>query len=220
MNLHNAWDLLSEWMPQLLVAAVGTVRITAAAFVLAALLGLLLAFARQSRRRWVSRSAFVYIEVIRGIPALTLLFLLYFGLTSAGIVLFAFQAAVLGLGLNGAAYLAEVYRAGLEAIHAGQREAGQSVGLTTVQTVRYIVLPQAIRVVLPPLANYLISLLKETSIAALIAAPELTMRSRDLSSEYFMPMEIYLVTGLMYFLMAFPLSRMARRLEVRMARRG
>jgi len=218
MNLSNAQELLGEWLPELIEAAFGTLRITAVAFVVAALVGLLLAFARLSRRRWLSRSAFVYIEIIRGMPALTLLFLLYFGLASGGIVLQAFQAAVLGLGLNGAAYLAEVYRAGLEAIHAGQREAGQSIGMTSLQTTRYIVLPQAMRVVLPPLANYAIALLKETSIASLIAAPELTNRARDLASEYFMPMEIYLVSGAIYFVMAFPLSRAARLLERRMAR--
>ena len=218
MTWARAPELLAEWLPQLLVAAGGTLRITAAAFVLAATLGLLLAFARLSRRRLLSRAALVYIEVIRGVPALTLLFLLYFALAAGGIVLYAFQAAVVGLGLNGAAYLAEVYRAGLEAIHAGQREAAQSVGMTAPQTMRYIMLPQAMRVVLPPLMNYLIALLKETSIASLIAAPELTNRARDLSSEYFMPMDIYLVTGLIYFLMAFPLSRAAKRLEARMAR--
>lgn len=218
MNLARAQELLGEWLPQLMVAAGGTLRITAGAFVLASLVGLLLAFARLSRHRWLSRAALVYIEVIRGIPALTLLFLLYFALAAGGIVMYAFQAAVVGLGLNGAAYLAEVYRAGLEAIHAGQREAAQSVGMTSVQAMRYIVLPQAMRVVLPPLVNYLIALLKETSIASLIAAPELTNRARDLSSEYFMPMDLYLLTGLIYFLMAFPLSRAARYLEARMAR--
>ena len=218
MTWARAPELLAEWLPQLFVAAGGTLRITAAAFVLAATLGLLLAFARLSRRRLLSRAALVYIEVIRGVPALTLLFLLYFALAAGGIVLHAFQAAAVGLGLNGAAYLAEVYRAGLEAIHAGQREAAQSVGMTAPQTMRYIMLPQAMRVVLPPLMNYLIALLKETSIASLIAAPELTNRARDLSSEYFMPMDIYLVTGLIYFLMAFPLSRAAKRLEARMAR--
>jgi His/Glu/Gln/Arg/opine family amino acid ABC transporter permease subunit len=218
VNLARAQELLGEWLPQLMVAAGGTLRITAGAFVLASLVGLLLAFARLSRHRWLSRAALVYIEVIRGIPALTLLFLLYFALAAGGIVMYAFQAAVVGLGLNGAAYLAEVYRAGLEAIHAGQREAAQSVGMTSVQAMRYIVLPQAMRVVLPPLVNYLIALLKETSIASLIAAPELTNRARDLSSEYFMPMDLYLLTGLIYFLMAFPLSRAARYLEARMAR--
>jgi polar amino acid transport system permease protein len=218
MNLARAQELLADWLPQLLVAAGGTLRITGAAFVLASLAGLLLAFARLSRRRWVASAALVYIETIRGVPALTLLFLLYFALAAGGIVLHAFQAAVVGLGLNGAAYLAEVYRAGIEAIHAGQREAAQSVGMTSVQAMRYIVLPQAMRVVLPPLVNYLIALLKETSIASLIAAPELTNRARDLSSEYFMPMDLYLLTGLLYFLMAFPLSRAARVLEARMAR--
>ncbi len=218
MTWARAPELLASWLPQLLVAAGGTLRITAAAFVLAATAGLLVALARRSRRRWLSGAALVYIEIIRGVPALTLLFLLYFALAAGGIVLHAFQAAAIGLGLNGAAYLAEVYRAGLEAIHAGQREAAQSVGMTAPQTMRYIMLPQAMRVVLPPLVNYLIALLKETSIASLIAAPELTNRARDLSSEYFMPMDIYLVTGLIYFLMAFPLSRAAKRLEARMAR--
>ncbi len=218
MTWARAPQLLEQWLPQLLVAAGGTLRITAAAFALAATAGLLVAFARMSRRRWLAGAALVYIEVIRGVPALTLLFLLYFALAAGGIVLHAFQAAAIGLGLNGAAYLAEVYRAGLEAIHAGQREAAQSVGMTAPQTMRYILFPQAMRVVLPPLVNYLIALLKETSIASLIAAPELTNRARDLSSEYFMPMDIYLVTGLIYFLMAFPLSRAAKRLEARMAR--
>ena len=218
MNLARAQEFLGEWLPQLLVAAGGTLRITAGAFVLASLMGLLLAFGRLSRRGWLARASLIYIETIRGVPALTLLFLLYFALASAGIVMHAFQAAVVGLGLNGAAYLAEVYRAGIQSIHAGQREAAQSVGMNWAQTMRYIMLPQAMRVVLPPLVNYLIALLKETSIASLIAAPELTNRARDLSSEYFMPMQLYLLTGLMYFLMAYPLSRAARFLEARMTR--
>ena len=218
MTLARAQELLGDWLPQLLVAAGGTLRITGAAFVVASLVGLPLAFARLWRRRWLARAALIYIETIRGVPALTLLFLLYFALASGGIVMHAFQAAVLGLGLNGAAYLAEVYRAGIESIHAGQREAALSVGMTWAQAMRYIIMPQAMRVVLPPLVNYLIALLKETSIASLIAAPELTNRARDLSSEYFMPMQLYLLTGLIYFLMAYPLSRAARFLEARMAR--
>jgi His/Glu/Gln/Arg/opine family amino acid ABC transporter permease subunit len=218
MNLARTQELLEEWLPQLLVAAGGTLRITAGAFVLASLMGLLLAFGQLSRRGWLARASLVYIETIRGVPALTLLFLLYFALASGGIVMQAFQAAVVGLGLNGAAYLAEVYRAGIQSIHAGQREAAQSVGMNWAQTMRYIIMPQAMRVVIPPLVNYLIALLKETSIASLIAAPELTNRARDLSSEYFMPMQLYLLTGLMYFLMAYPLSRAARFLEARMTR--
>jgi ABC-type amino acid transport system permease subunit len=173
---------------------------------------------RLSRRRVLSGVALSYIEIVRGTPALTQLFLIYFGLAAAGLTLRAFQAAVIGLGLNGAAYLAEVYRAGIEAIHRGQREAAQAIGMTQTQTMRFIVLPQAVRVILPPMANYAIALLKDTSIASLISAPELMLRARDLSSEYFMPMELYLIAGGMYLAMAYPLSRAVRYMEARLGK--
>jgi len=210
--------LLAAWMPELLAAARGTIEMTALAFVLAATLGLALALARLSRIGLLSRSAFVYIEVVRGMPAVTLLFLIYFGLTSFGIALYAFAAAVIGLGLNGAAYLAEVYRAGIEAIHPGQREAAQMIGMRHGQVLREVVLPQALAVVLPPMGNYVIALLKDTSIASLISAPELMLRARDLTSEYFMPMQLYLLVGAMYLGMAYPLARAVRFMELRLAR--
>ncbi|HYB09081.1 MAG TPA: amino acid ABC transporter permease [Alphaproteobacteria bacterium] len=202
-----------EWMPQLLVAALGTLEMTALAYVLGATVGLLIALAGHSPRRFLSAPARFYVEIVRGTPALTQLFLIYFGLASVGIAIPAFETAVLGLGLNYAAYMAEVYRAGIEAIHRGQREAAQSIGMTHGQTMRHIVLPQAVRVILPPMANYAISLLKDTSVASLISAPELMLRARDLSSEYYMPMQLYLIAGTIYFVMAFPLSRAVRRLE-------
>ncbi|MBV9784048.1 MAG: amino acid ABC transporter permease [Acidisphaera sp.] len=209
-----AW--VNDWMPELLVAALGTLRMTALAFLLAAFLGLLLALARLSRRASLSRLAFGYIEIVRGMPAVMLLFLIYFALTSWGITLGAFAAAVVGLGLNGAAYLAEIYRAGIGAIHPGQREAAQMLGMRHFQVMRYVIFPQALRVVLPPMANYLIALLKDTSIASLISAPELMLRARDLSSEYFMPMQLYLLVGAMYLAMAYPLSRGVRYMELRL----
>jgi polar amino acid transport system permease protein len=213
----GVWPLIQIWMPQLLVAAQGTLRMTAGAFTIAATVGLVFGLARLSRHRLVSRFAVGYIEVMRGTPALTQLFLIYFGLPGVGIVLRAFEAAVIGLGLNGAAYLAEVYRAGIQAIHRGQREAAYSIGMTHLDAMRYIILPQAVRIVLPPMANYGIALLKDTSIASLISAPELMLRARDLSSEYFMPMRLYLITGLMYLAMAYPLSRIVRFLEDRLS---
>ena len=105
------------------------------------------------------------------------MFLIYFGLVPAGIVLNSFLAAVVALGLNGAAYLAEIYRAGIQAIDPGQREAAQMLGLRRAQVMRDVVLPQAVPIVLPPMGNYLVSLLKDTSIASLISAPELMLRS-------------------------------------------
>ncbi|HEY6434277.1 MAG TPA: amino acid ABC transporter permease [Acetobacteraceae bacterium] len=209
---------LRDWLPQLLVAAGGTLKMTALAYAVAVAAGLLLALARISRRRTLAAAAGWYIELIRGTPALTQLFLIYFGLASAGFVLSAFTAAVVGLGMNYAAYLAEVYRAGIRAIHSGQREAALAIGMTHAQAMRSIILPQALRVIVPPMANYAVSLLKDTSVASLISAPELMLRARDLSSEYFEPMQLYLLVGGMYLVIAYPLAKGARYLELRLGR--
>lgn len=209
---------IGAWMPELLRAAGGTLRMTALAYLFAVIAALPIALARISRFSALSGTASWYIELVRGTPALTQLFLIYFGLASAGIVLSAFAAAVIGLGLNYAAYMAEVYRAGIAAIDPGQREAALAIGMTRARAMRIIILPQAIRVVIPPMTNYAVSLLKDTSVASLIAAPELMLRARDLSSEYFTPMELYLLVGLMYLVMAWPLAKAARRLELRLGR--
>lgn len=211
-----SWGDLREWLPQLLVATGGTLKMTALAYALAVVVGLVIALARTSRRRSVSIAAAWYVELIRGTPALTQLFLLYFGLASAGIILPAFAAAVVGLGLNYSAYMSEVYRAGIAAVHRGQREAALAIGMTNALAMRSIILPQAVRVIIPPMANYAVSLLKDTSVASLISAPELMLRARDLSSEYFMPMELYVLAGAMYLVMAYPLAKGVRYLESRM----
>jgi polar amino acid transport system permease protein len=213
-----SWDALREWMPQLLVAAGGTLKMAVLAYGIGVVAGLLLALARLSRWRLLSGAAGLYIELVRGTPALTQLFLIYFGLAGIGIVLSAFTAAVVGLGLNYAAYLAEVYRAGIIAVHRGQREAALAIGMTNTLAMRVIILPQAARIIVPPMANYAVSLLKDTSVASLISAPELMLRARDLSSEYFTPMPLYLLVGAMYLVMAYPLGKGARYLELRMGR--
>ena len=189
---------------------------TILAYAIAVTVGLIIALARRSRLRGVSAITAWYVELIRGTPALTQLFLIYFGLASVGIVLTGFAAAVVGLGLNYAAYISEVYRAGIAAVHRGQREAALAIGMTNALAMRSIILPQALRIIVPPMANYAVSLLKDTSVASLIAAPELMLRARDLSSEYFMPMELYLLVGAMYLVMAYPLAKGARYLELHM----
>ena len=211
------WEIFSDSVPELLEAALGTLRMTAFAFVVAAALGLALAIVRLGGGA-AGRLAFLYIEIVRGMPALALLFLIYFGLAPIGIVLNSFAAAVVAFGLNGAAYLAEVYRAGIEAVDPGQREAAQMLGLRRFQVMREVTLPQAVPIVLPPMGNYLVSLLKDTSIASLIAAPELMLRSRDLAGTYYLPMEFYLLAGAMYLIMAWPMMFMMRRLERYFAR--
>jgi His/Glu/Gln/Arg/opine family amino acid ABC transporter permease subunit len=213
-----SWDDLREWIPQLLWAAGGTLKMAVLAYAVTVLVGLLITLARRSRRRCTAAIAAWYVELVRGTPALTQLFLIYFGLASAGVVLSAFIAAVIGLGLNYAAYMSEVYRAGIDAVHRGQREAALAIGMTNVQAMRSVIMPQALRIIVPPMANYAVSLLKDTSVASLISAPELTLRARDLSSEYFMPMELYLLVGAMYLLMAYPLGKGAQYLEARMGK--
>jgi polar amino acid transport system permease protein len=205
--------LAQSWAPELLVAAGQTLRMTAFAYALGAVAGLLIAFGGISRRPALPALCRAYIEFIRGTPTLTQLFLIYFGLASVNIVIPGFEAAVIALGMHYAAYMAEIYRSGISAVDRGQHEAAQSVGMTRTQTMRYIILPQSVRVVLPPMANSAISLLKDTSVASLIAAPELMMRANDITSQYYMPMQVYLITGAMYFVMAYPLSLGARRLE-------
>jgi His/Glu/Gln/Arg/opine family amino acid ABC transporter permease subunit len=210
--------LVQQWIPDLVAAAGQTLAMTFWAYLLAALAGLLIAFGNMSRLRWLAVLCRVYIEFIRGTPTLTQLFLIYFGLTSLQIVIPGFEAAVIALGLHYAAYMAEVYRSGIAAIDRGQREAAQAIGMRRAQIMLSIILPQALRIVLPPMTNFAISLLKDTSVASLIAAPELMMRANDITSEYYMPMQVYLITGAMYFMMAYPLSLGVRALERRSGR--
>ena len=154
-----------------------------------------------------------YIEVARGIPTLAILFLLYFGLVPLGIVLDAFVASYIGLGLTAAGYMAEIFRAGIGAIHKGQREAAYAVGMTPYKSFRYIIFPQAIRIIIPPLLNMLIILLKDTSICSLISTDELMLRAKDLAMMSFRPMHLFLLAGVLYFFLAWPLSILTRRVE-------
>ena len=202
------WDY---WWPQLAVAAGNTIAITALSYIFAVLLGIILALGRISKIRFVPGICRAYIEFVRGIPALALLFLIYFGIVPLGIIVDSFSAAVIGLGMSQGAYMAE-------ALHKGQREAALAVGMTPFKSYRYIIMPQAIRIVLPPLLNMLILLLKDSSICSLISTPELMLRAKDLASMSFLPMHCYLLVGLIYFLMAWPLSMAARRVEIRMSR--
>jgi polar amino acid transport system permease protein/cystine transport system permease protein len=153
------------------------------------------------------------VEILRGTPALTQLFILYFGLAEFGIELTPISAAILGFGLNGSAYLAEIYRAGILAINKGQMEAALSIGMRPLEAMRYIVLPQAIRIVLPPLTNYAVSLLKDSAIVSAIAVPEIMLRARQLVTETYLSLEIYLIAAALYLAMSLPMMQLARRLE-------
>ncbi len=207
-----------EWLPRLAEAAWVTAELSLAGFALALALGAALVAAMRSRSRVLRTAAVAFVQLMRAVPLLALLLALYFGLPAFGLTLPGFWAGVLGLGLQGAAYVAEVLRGGLDAVHKGQREAGLASGLNPLQVFAHVVLPQALRVMLPPLLNTYVSLLKDSSLCALIATDELMLAARAMASEYFLPLHIFLLVGLFYFAIAFPLSMLSRALERRLAR--
>ena len=211
------WEKLPDFLSVLLPAAWTTITIAVVAFALAIAVGLLLALLQTTPVPTVRRAVRAYVEVIRGTPVLAQLFILYFGLAELGIRFTPFQAAALGLGLNGAAYLAEVFRSGIAAIDRGQLEAALTVGMTPLLAMRYVIVPQAARIVVPPVANYSIALLKDTAVVSAVAAPEIMFRARNLVMETYLSMQIYLIVAVMYLVMSLALAWLAGRVERRFA---
>ena len=215
------FDKLWEWAPEvfpfLIKASVVTLQVTAGSLALALVLGIFVAVARISSIKLLSYPALIYTDVMRGTPALVQLFIIYFGLSDLGLEFDPISAAIIGLGLNGAAYVGEIYRAGIVAIHRGQIEAALSLGMTPVRAMRYIILPQAVRIVLPPLTNYAILLVKDTAIISTIAAPEVMFEARRIVQATFMHSvsgQIYLMAALIYMAITLPMSYVAKRLEM------
>ncbi len=197
----------------LLRGAVMTVQITAGALIVAIVLGLMMAVIKTSRVRIAQFLVNVYIEIFRDVPALTLLFIIYFGLAYTGLKIEPVPAAILGLGFVGGAILTEVFRSGFEALHHGQREAALAVGMTPMMAMRLIILPQAVRITLPPVGNYAIGLLKDTAIVSAIAAPEIMFYARNLVTSTFETTLVYVLAAIIYFCMSFPLAQVVNRLE-------
>ncbi len=199
----------------LLLGAVTTIEITVFSFIVAALIGLLFALLKIGSVKPVVWLIDAYVEIFRNTPVLAQLFIIYFGLAHAGVQIAAIPAAIIGLGLNGGAILTEVFRAGLSAVHRGQREAALAVGMTPWTSLRFIILPQTWRITLPPLGNYAIALLKDTAVVSAIAAPEIMFYARNLVTSTFETTFIYILAALLYFALSFPLARLVNRFEQR-----
>ncbi len=197
----------------LLLGAVTTVEITFTSLVAAIVIGLGLALLKLTRFRPLHWLIDAYVEVFRNTPVLVQLFLIYFGLAYVGVKVSALPAAIIGLSLNGGAILTEVFRAGLAAIHHGQREAALAVGMTPWASLRYIILPQTWRITLPPLGNYAIALLKDTAVVSAIAAPEIMFYARNLVTSTFETTLIYILAAALYFCLSFPLARLVDHFE-------
>jgi polar amino acid transport system substrate-binding protein len=200
----------------LLRAAGTTVLLSFLSMPLAMLLGLLVAVGRLYGPGWMRWPLAGYVEFLRGTPLLLQLYVIYFLLPDIGLRLPPFWAGVLGLAINYSAYEAENYRAGLLAIPRGQMEAALALGMTKTKALRHIIIPQAVRIVIPPVTNDFIALFKDTSVCSVIAVTELTGRYSELYNDHpSLVLQLGLMTALLYLLMSYPLSLVARRLERR-----
>ena len=198
--------VILEYMPLYLQCLWVTVWLSAVSLVGALAVGIVACGMRLSRIGLISRIAGIYIETIRSTPLLAQLYFLYFGLPSLGIGITEYTTGLLALTLNSGAYLAEIIRAGIVSVPTGQVEAGISSGLTYVQRMRYIVLPEAIGVTIQPILGQAIVLVKDSALLSLISITELTRASQLMTSERFMPAEGFLTTAVFYLLIYYCLK--------------
>jgi polar amino acid transport system substrate-binding protein len=204
---------LYTFFPSLLKGAGITILLSVASMALAIFLGIVLALTRLYGAPFARSAATAYIEIYRGTPLLVQLFILYYGLPNVGITLSPLAAAIIGLGMNYAAYEAEVYRAGMEAVPRGQMEAALSLGMSRALALRRIIFPQAFRISLPAVTNDFIALFKDSSIVSVIAMVELTKTYGILAATTLRYFELGIIVAILYFGMSYPLSILARRLE-------
>jgi len=209
----------AEFLPILLQGVGLTILVTLGSLLLSTILGLIWALLRVSGLRALSLLSAGLINVIRGIPIIVLLFYLYFVMPDFGVTLTALQAAILGLGIAYSAYQAENFRAGIEAIDKGQIEAAQTIGMGWWLTMRRVVLPQAVKIVLPPYGNVMIMMLKDSSQASTITVAELALQGKLIASSTFKNTSVFTLVALMYLTMSIPLILLVRHFEKKASRK-
>lgn len=186
-------------------------------FALACALGLVNALLRTSGVRVLSAPSFLYVQVMRGVPLYVLLLWIYFGIANiTGIAFTSFEAIVIALALTGSGYTTEIFRAGLGAIDRGQIEAARSIGLSRVRTYGHVILPQAFRIVVPPLGNTFVGLLKGATIMAVIAVPDMVFLANELNVTLFTPFEVFAAVALLLIVMVLFFSAVVYLLERRL----
>lgn len=213
------WRDTVEFLPILMSGVALTIVVTIGSLLLSTVLGLIWALMRVSGIGVLSGLSAGLINVIRGIPIIVLLFYLYFVMPEFGVTMTALQAAILGLGIAYSAYQAENFRAGIEAIDKGQIEAAQAIGMGWGQTMRRVVLPQAVKIVLPPYGNVMIMMLKDSSQASTITVAELALQGKLIASSTFKNTSVFTLVALMYLTMSIPLILLVRHFEKRAARK-
>ena len=207
------WDILQAAIPQLAKGAKLTLELTLLALLIGIPSGLVFALLRISPIKVLNWISTVYVEIVRGTPLLMQIYVIYFVLPAIGIELSSFVAGVLALSLNAAAYISEIFRAGIESIDTGQMEAARSLGMDYPQAMWNVILPQTLRRVLPPLTNEAVALLKDSSLVSVVALAELMRVGKEIATNGGSPTTVYLSVAVFYLIMTLPLTWLVRRLE-------
>jgi polar amino acid transport system permease protein len=218
--VQDFWPDALEFAPVLLAGAWTTVKLSVVSMTIALLLGTGFGVARGASNPLLRYPAAFYIDFLRGTPLLLQIFYVYYALPLVGIRFGAFEAGILSLGINYSAYLAEVFRAGIQAIPPGQREAASSLGMSSWLGMRRIILPQAFRVVIPPIANYSVGMIKDSALVSVIAVTDLLRAGQLLAATTFKFFEIYTFVAFLYLTLCYPLTLLIGAMESRLRSRA
>ncbi len=211
------WDIIIEYAPYLWKGTLLTIGLSIASILLGMILGLFIGLGKTIKNKVLAFPFVLYITIFRGTPLFLQILIIYFGVVPAilgetnGII-----AGILAMSLNSAAYVAEIFRAGIESIDRGQMEGSRSLGMTHAQAMRYVILPQAFKRMIPPLGNEFIVLLKDSSLLSVVAVPELMYYGKAMGGQYFKVWEPYLTTAVIYLILTIILSALLNRLEERL----
>lgn len=207
------WESMFQNLDQFGAGFLRTLEIAVLALLLALAVGVIFGVMSTSKNKFFLGLSRIYVEFFQNLPLVILVFFMYNGLAMAGVILSEFTIGVVGIGLYHGAYVAEVVRAGIQSIPEGQKEAAYSEGFDYIQTMRYIVLPQTIKIILPPLTNQAVNLIKNTSVLAIIAGADLMYVADSYASYSLNYGPAYVFAGLLYFILCFPLATFARKYE-------
>ncbi|CAM3847654.1 amino acid ABC transporter permease [Mesobacillus zeae] len=211
------FNIIVEYAPFLLKGTLVTIGLSLSGILIGTLLGLAIGLGKMVKNKWLASPFHLYVTFFRGTPLFVQILLIHFGV----VPLFngetnGFAAAIIALSLNAAAYIAEIFRAGIQSLENGQMEAARSLGMSNAQAMRHVILPQAFTRMIPPLGNEFIVLLKESSLASIVTAPEIMYWARAMNGQYYKVWEPYLSAALIYLLLTMSLSYLLTRLERRL----
>lgn len=211
-------EFIGTWGPYILGGAGVTILLSVVSIVLATILAVFGAIGRLSRNPYINGVASLYVSLVRGTPLIVQIFFIYFGLPQVGIVLPSIPAGIIALSFNYGAYMTEIFRAGIQAVPGGQREAAQSLGMRERHVMSRIVLPQAFRIVIPAIGNDFVAMIKDSALVSTIAVQELLWRASQVGTQNFRSLEALLMAAGVYWVLTIVFSFFQERLEKRMAR--